>query len=35
MWVQEEIVKAAKEWGVGGRVAWIELALTYLLVLRA
>ena len=27
--------EAAKEWGVGGRVAWIGLALTYLLLLRA
>ena len=27
--------EVAKEWGVGGRVAWIGLALTYLLLLRA
>ena len=27
--------EAAKEWGVGGRVAWIGLALAYLLLLRA
>ena len=31
----EEMEEAAKEWGVGGRVAWIGLALTYLLLLRA
>ena len=27
--------REAKEWGVGGRVAWIGLALTYLILLRA
>ena len=31
----EEMEEAAKEWGVGGRVAWIGLALTYVLLLRA
>ena len=31
----KEMEEAAKEWGVGGRVAWIGLALTYLLLLRA
>ena len=31
----KEMEKAAKEWGVGGRVAWIALPLTYLLLLRA
>ena len=30
----KEMEEAAKEWGVGGRVAWIGLALTYLLLLR-
>ena len=25
----EEMEEAAKEWGMGGRVAWIGLALTY------
>ena len=25
----------AKEWGMGGRIAWIGLALTYLILLRA
>ena len=27
--------EAAKEWGMGGRVVWIRLVLTYLLLLRA
>ena len=31
----KEMEEAAKEWEVGGRVAWIGLALTYLLLLRA
>ena len=31
----KEMEKAAKEWGVGRRVAWIGLPLTYLLLLRA
>ena len=31
----KEMEEAAKEWGMGGRVAWIGLALTYLLLLRA
>ena len=31
----KEMEEAAKEWGMGGRVVWIGLALTYLLLLRA
>ena len=31
----KEMEEAAKEWGVGRRVAWIGLALTYLQLLRA
>ena len=31
----KEMEEAAKEWGVGGRVAWIGLASTYLPLLRA
>ena len=31
----KEMEEAAKEWRVGGRVAWIGLDLTYLLLLRA
>ena len=30
----KEMEEAAKEWGVGGRVAWIGLALSYLLLPR-
>ena len=31
----KEMEEAAKEWGVGGRMAWIGLTLAYLLLLRA
>ena len=31
----KEMEEATKEWGVGARVAWIGLPLTYLLLLRA
>ena len=31
----KEMEDTAGEWGVGGRIAWIGLALTYLLLLRA